>query len=61
MAGNHEKIKVEVTHEGQVLRITLATPPANILDGQTMAEIVACLDAEGASKDLKAIVFAGEG
>jgi cyclohexa-1,5-dienecarbonyl-CoA hydratase len=61
MAGNHEKIKVETTHEGQVLRITLATPPANILDGQTMAEIVACLGEEGASQDLKAIVFSGEG
>jgi cyclohexa-1,5-dienecarbonyl-CoA hydratase len=61
MAGSYDKINVETTHEGQVLRITLATPPANILDAGTMAEIVACLDDEGASKDLKAIVFAGEG
>jgi len=61
MAGNYEKIEVDVQHDGQVLRITLNSPPANILDGQTMSEIVACLDAEGASKDLKAIVFAGEG
>jgi cyclohexa-1,5-dienecarbonyl-CoA hydratase len=61
MAGSYEKIKVETTHEGQVLRITLSSPPANILDGQTMTEIVACLDSEGASQDLKAIVFAGEG
>lgn len=61
MAGNYEKIKVEITHDGQVLRVTLATPPANILDGQTMAEVVSCLGSEGASQDLKAIVFAGEG
>lgn len=61
MAGSYEKIKVETTHEGQVLRITLNTPPANILDGQTMAEIVACLDGEGSRADLKAIVFAGQG
>jgi cyclohexa-1,5-dienecarbonyl-CoA hydratase len=61
MGGIYEKILVETTHDGQVLRITLNTPPANILDGRTMGEIVACLDAEGASRDLKAIVFAGAG
>ncbi|HUT78812.1 MAG TPA: enoyl-CoA hydratase/isomerase family protein, partial [Polyangia bacterium] len=61
MGGTYEKISVETTHAGQVLRITLNSPPANILDAQAMGEIRACLDAEGASRDLKAIVFAGAG
>ncbi len=61
MGETYEKISIETTCAGQVLRITLDSPPANILDGQTMAEIRACLGAEGASRDLKAIVFAGAG
>jgi len=61
MGEGHEKIRVESTHDGQVCRITLATPPANILDGQTMREITAAVREAGASPDVKAIAFAGEG
>lgn len=57
----YEKIRVSRLHDGQFLHILLATPPANILDGATMGEIVRCLDAEGGDQALKGIVFEGEG
>ena len=60
-SNDFEKIKVEVAHDGQVLHITLATPPANILDAATMAEIASAVDALGNRPELKAIVFEGEG
>jgi len=56
-----EKIKVRRENDGQVLRIVLASPKGNVLDAQMMAEITACIDGEAADKDLKAIVFEGEG
>jgi cyclohexa-1,5-dienecarbonyl-CoA hydratase len=58
---NYEKIKTAWAHEGQVLRIVLASPPANILDGQTMSEIRSCVRQAAEEKSLKAIVFEGEG
>jgi cyclohexa-1,5-dienecarbonyl-CoA hydratase len=58
---NYEKIKTTWTYDRQVLRILLASPPANILDGQTMSEISTCIKRETAEKSLKAIVFEGEG
>jgi cyclohexa-1,5-dienecarbonyl-CoA hydratase len=57
----YEKITVTLTHDEQIIRILLATPPANILDGDTMAEIMRCLETEAASKNVKAIVFEGKG
>ncbi len=57
----YSKIKVELIHDDQFLHIVLATPPANILDGATMGEIVDCLDREGTKKSLKGIIFEGEG
>jgi len=56
-----EKIEVRLEHEGQVLRIVLASPPANILDAATMAEIVACLEHHQGQADIKALVFEGQG
>lgn len=56
-----EKIRARRDHDGQVLRIVLAAPPGNVLDAQMMAEIVACIDGDGADPGLKAIVFEGEG
>ena len=61
MSEHYQKISVSFTHDGAVLRIILATPPANILDAATMAEIVDCLDKEAGSKQIRAIVFEGEG
>lgn len=56
-----EKIKVAFTHDGAILKITLASPPANILDAATMAEIVACLEQHGGEPTIKALVFDSEG
>ena len=58
---DYKKIRVSFLHEEQFLHILLATPPANILDGETMNEIVACLNNEAARDSIKAIVFEGEG
>jgi len=57
----YEKIAARLEHDGQVLRIVLASPPANILDAQAMAEIGEVLDTEGTKPAVKAIVFEGEG
>ncbi len=56
-----KKIEVALEHDGQVLRIVLASPPANILDAAAMAEISACLDRHQGHKDIKAVVFEGRG
>ena len=56
-----EKIKVRRDYDGQVLRIVLAFPKGNVLDAQMMGEIAACIDHDAADKNLKAIVFEGEG
>jgi len=56
-----EKIEVRLEHDGQVLRIVLASPPANILDAATMAEIVACLDHHQGQASITALVFEGQG
>lgn len=60
-AAQYEKIKVRETHDGQVLRIVLASPPANILDAKAMSEIGAVLETQGRAPERKAIVFEGEG
>lgn len=56
-----DKIKVEVTNEEQVLRITLATPPGNVLDAKMMAEIIGCLETSKGRPEIKIVVFEGEG
>jgi len=56
-----EKIEVARTHDERVLRVTLATPPANILDRQTLGEIATAVDRAAAQPELRAIVFAAAG
>ena len=55
------KIRVEFEHEGQVARVVLAAPKANIVDQAMMAELESAFDALAARRDLKAIVLTGEG
>jgi cyclohexa-1,5-dienecarbonyl-CoA hydratase len=55
------KVRLELTHNGQVARITLAAPKANILDKGMMLGLGAALDELAAQKNLKAIVLAGAG
>jgi len=56
-----KKIKFEYSHQDQALKITLATPPGNVLDGRMMGEIVACLESSKSKPELKMVVFQGEG
>jgi cyclohexa-1,5-dienecarbonyl-CoA hydratase len=55
------KVRLELTHNGQVARIILAAPKANILDKAMMLGLSAALDELAAQKNLKAIVLAGAG
>ena len=55
------KVRLELTHNGQVARITLVAPKANILDKAMMLGIGAALDELAAQKNLKAIVLEGAG
>lgn len=56
-----EKVKLQLTHEGQIARVTLAAPKANILDQLMMHQLIATLDELAVHQNLKAIVLAGEG
>jgi cyclohexa-1,5-dienecarbonyl-CoA hydratase len=58
---NFDKIKADLTHDGQVLSIVLSSPPGNVLDARMMGEITSCLDSHTDNKAIKAIVFQGEG
>jgi len=55
------KTKLEFDHDGQVARVVLAAPKANIVDQTMMAELEAAFDRLAARRDLKAIVLTGEG
>ena len=55
------KIRVEFEHEGQVARVVLAAPKANIVDQAMMAELESAFDGLATRRDLKAIVLTGEG
>lgn len=55
------KVHYDLTHDGQIARITLATPKANILDRVTMVEIMKSLHILGGYNTLKAIVLESEG
>ncbi|HEY5030085.1 MAG TPA: enoyl-CoA hydratase-related protein, partial [Candidatus Angelobacter sp.] len=54
-------IQLELTHCGQVARITLAAPKANILDKAMMLGLYGTLQELTAYRNLKAIVLAGAG
>ena len=54
------RVRKELTHHGQVGRIILATPKANILDRATMLEFIDVLRVP-ARDDLKAIILESEG
>ena len=56
-----QKIKLQLTHEGQIARITLAAPKANVLDQDMMHQLMTTLDHLSGYRNLKAIVLAGEG
>ena len=55
------KIRLEFEHTGQVARVVLAAPKANIVDQAMMAELESAFDRLATRRDLKAIVLTGEG
>lgn len=55
------KVQLELTHRGQVARITLAAPKANILDKAMMLGVGKVLEQLATQNNLKAIVLAGAG
>jgi cyclohexa-1,5-dienecarbonyl-CoA hydratase len=55
------KVRLELTHNGQVARITLAAPKANILDKAMMLGLSTALEELAAQKNVKVIVLAGAG
>ena len=55
------KARTELLADGQLLRLTLAAPKANVLDRAMVSELVAALDHHGASPRLKAILLSADG
>lgn len=55
------KATLEFQYDGQVARVTLAAPKANILDRAMMTDLEQAFDQLTARRDLKAIVLAAEG
>ena len=56
-----KSVRLELTHSGQIARITLSAPKANILDKAMMLSLGAALEELPAQANLKAIVLAGAG
>lgn len=56
-----EKILIEPIHDGQVVRLTLNAPKANILDAEMMAELQKALDDLRGQPSVKLVQFTGAG
>ncbi len=54
-------LKVERTHEGRLLHLTLAAPPANIVDAAMMEALGAALEEAEADGSLAAVILGHEG
>jgi cyclohexa-1,5-dienecarbonyl-CoA hydratase len=56
-----EKILIEILHGGQVVRLTLNAPKANVLDAEMMAELQTALDDLRGQPSVKLVQFTGTG
>ncbi len=56
-----QKIIIEPFHDGQVIRVTLNAPKANVLDGEMMTDIQEFLDVLPNQDDVKLVQFIGAG
>jgi cyclohexa-1,5-dienecarbonyl-CoA hydratase len=56
-----EKILTETLHDGQVIRLTLNAPKANVLDAEMMAELQKSLDDLRGQLSVKLVQFIGAG
>ena len=61
IVSENNKVRLEFEHDGQVARIWLAAPKANIIDQAMMARLERAFAELAERRDLKAIVLAGEG
>jgi cyclohexa-1,5-dienecarbonyl-CoA hydratase len=57
----YKKIKSALSHDEQVLTVTLNAPKGNVLDGEMMGEITKVLQTVARRSSIKAVVFRGEG
>ncbi len=55
------KIKIDLSHEEQVLNLTLNAPKGNVLDKEMVTELTQAIRQEGQKSSVKAVVFQGEG
>ncbi len=55
------KIKIDLSHEEQVLNLTLNAPKGNVLDKEMMIELTQAVQEQGQRPSVKALVFLGEG
>lgn len=58
---DYSLIKIEKFFDGAVVKIMLSSPKANILEAAMLGEISCALDGLANEKDIKALVFEGEG
>jgi cyclohexa-1,5-dienecarbonyl-CoA hydratase len=56
-----KKIKLDFTHENQILAVTLNAPKGNVLDREMMSELIAAIKENGSTPSIKALVFQGAG
>lgn len=56
-----KKIKLDFSHENQILTITLNAPKGNVLDREMMIELSKAIGEQGRGASIKALVFQGEG
>ena len=54
-------LKVWLEHDGQLLRLRLARPKANIVDAEMIAALCAALDSHASSAELSAVLLDAEG
>lgn len=57
----YQKIKSDLSHENQILTLTLNAPKGNVLDREMMAELITAIKESGSAPPLKALVFQGAG
>jgi cyclohexa-1,5-dienecarbonyl-CoA hydratase len=58
---NLRRVRLELSHDGQVASVVLAAPKANILDHDMMRDLDSLLSGTGSSFNPKVIVITGEG
>jgi cyclohexa-1,5-dienecarbonyl-CoA hydratase len=56
-----KKVKLDLTHESQILAVTLNAPKGNVLDREMISELILAVKEHGSAPSPKALVFQGAG